>query len=251
MKEKVAAQLYTVRDEMNKDYRAVFKELKEMGWPAVQLSALPEGYEPRKVAASLKETGLATAGIHIDFHRLENGLEGVLEEVKLYDTIDIVCPFLPEEYRTAEGYRYVRETLNRVAKQAEGFRISYHNHDFELETNVDDRPALQYILEPVPENKVLAEVDVYWVKKGGQEPLSFIEPYRGRMPIIHLKDMTADDRQTFAEIGTGLIDFKPILEWGEKAGVEWYVVEQDTCPGNPMDSLRISLENLNRLIDQL
>jgi hypothetical protein len=70
------------------------------------------------------------------------------------------------------------------------------------------------------------------------------------MPIIHLKDMAADGSEAFAEVGTGLIDFVPILEWGEANGIEWYAVEQDVCPGDPMDSLRISLNNLNRLADE-
>jgi sugar phosphate isomerase/epimerase len=71
------------------------------------------------------------------------------------------------------------------------------------------------------------------------------------MPIIHLKDMTADEQQTFAEVGTGLIDFAPILKWGEESGVEWYAVEQDQCSGNPMDSLQISLNNLTKLATQM
>jgi sugar phosphate isomerase/epimerase len=251
MKHKFAAQLYTVRNELKKDYAAVFRELKEMGWAAVQLSALPEGYDPHEISALLKETGLKTAGIHISLDRLECELESVLEEVHLYNTRDIICPFLPEEYRTEEGYQHVRETLNNIADKAKGFRISYHNHAFEFETDINGQSALQYLLEPKDENMILAEVDVYWVKKGGQDPLQFIQPYRGRMPIIHLKDMTADEQQTFAEVGTGLIDFAPILKWGEESGVEWYAVEQDQCSGNPMDSLQISLNNLTKLATQM
>jgi len=66
-----------------------------------------------------------------------------------------------------------------------------------------------------------------------------------------LKDMTNDAAQTFAEIGTGSIDFEPILRWGEQNGIEWYAVEQDKCPGNPMDSLQISLDNLYKLADRI
>ncbi|MFC0473021.1 sugar phosphate isomerase/epimerase [Halalkalibacter kiskunsagensis] len=251
MKSKFAAQLYTVRNELKKDYPAVFRELKEMGWAGVQLSALPEGYDPHEIAALLKETSLGTAGIHISLERLERELDSVLEEVHLYNTRDIICPNLPKEYQSVEGYQHVRETLNNIADKAKGFRISYHNHAFEFETDINGQSALRYLLEPTHENMVLAEVDVYWVKKGGQDPLQFIQPYRGRMPIIHLKDMTADEHQTFAEVGTGLIDFEPILRWGEQSGVEWYAVEQDQCSGNPMDSLQISLNNLNKLATQL
>ena len=251
MNKKFGAQLYTLREELKTDYPAVFRELKKMGWAGVQLSALPEGYDPHEVSALLRETGLRTAGIHVSLDRLTRELDSVLEEVHLYNTRDIVCPNLPDEYRSAEGYRYVRQVLNDIVDRAKGFRISYHNHAFEFETKVYGLSALEYLLEPTYENMILAEIDVYWVKKGGYDPLQFIQQYAGRMPIIHLKDMTADEYQTFAEVGTGLIDFEPILKWGERSGVEWYVVEQDQCQGNPMDSLEISLNNLNRLSKQL
>ncbi|MFB5662808.1 sugar phosphate isomerase/epimerase family protein [Alteribacillus sp. HJP-4] len=247
MKEKFAAQLFTVRHEMKKDYAFVFRALKEMGWPAVQLSALPEGYDPLEISSLLKENELKTAGIHVSLDRLENDLTNVIEEVRLYNTKDIICPFIPEKYRTAEGYKYVRQTLNKIADQEKDFRISYHNHAFEFDTEVEGQNALRYLLEPTQENSVLAEIDIFWVKKGGEDPLEFIKPYVGRMPIIHLKDMSADEEKTFAEVGTGLIDFEPILHWGENSGVEWYAVEQDECRGNPMDSLQTSLNNLNKM----
>ncbi|MDF2671701.1 MAG: xylose isomerase [Paenibacillus sp.] len=252
MKQKFAAQLYTLRNELEKDFPGVLRELKRMGWAGVQISGL-RGYSAQEIAAVLQETGLGTAGIHVSLDRLCNELNEVLEEARLFNTRDVVCPFLPQELRNVEGYTAIRAELNRIAADItqQGFRLSYHNHAFELEEKADEVTALQYLLEPTGDNAILAEIDVYWVKKGGYDPLSFIQPYSGRMPIIHLKDMTADERQTYAEIGTGLIDFAPILTWGEANGVEWYAVEQDICPGDPMDSLQISLNNLNRLADQL
>ncbi|MEK4440790.1 MULTISPECIES: sugar phosphate isomerase/epimerase family protein [Niallia] len=247
MHNQFAAQLFTVREELKRGITPVFKELKEMGWDGVQLSALPAGYDPHEVAKSLQENNLGTAGIHIPLDRLENDLDQVVEEVKLYNTKDIVCPFLPEDVRNQDGYERVKAVLNEVAEKAPEFRISYHNHAFEFDTDMDGKSALEYLLEPTSDNKIFAEIDVFWVKKAGKDPLQFLKPYANRMPIIHLKDMTNDERQTFAEVGTGQIDFPPILNWCKKAGVEWYAVEQDICPGDPLDSLRISLENLKRL----
>ena len=251
MRNKFAAQLYTVRDELKRGIRPVFKELKEMGWAAVQLSALPPGYDPEEVAAALKENNLGTAGIHISIDRLQSDFDSVLDEVSLYQTKDIVCPFLPDRLRNKEGYQKVKMLLNNLAVQAPAYRISYHNHAFEFDTEIEGKSSLEYLLEPTSDNKILAEIDVFWVKKGGRDPLSFLQPYANRMPIIHLKDMTKDERQTFAEVGTGVIEFAPILDWCEKSGVEWYAVEQDVCPGNPIDSLKTSLENLQLLAKQL
>lgn len=252
MREKFAAQLFTVREELaTKGITAVFRDLKAMGWRGVQISALPQGYDPQEVAEALKETGLGTAGMHISLDRLQKDLDGVLQEADLYGTKDIVVPYLPGNYQNPEGYTEVRNILNEVARKVPDYRISYHNHAFEFETQVNGVSALEFLLEPSEDNLVLAEIDVYWVKKGGQDPLTFIQNYANRMPIIHLKDMTNDERETFAEIGTGKIDFVPILQWCEKSGVEWYAVEQDVCPGNPMDSLQISLENLIKLQERV
>ncbi|MCJ7842574.1 sugar phosphate isomerase/epimerase [Lederbergia sp. NSJ-179] len=251
MEEKFAAQLFTVREELAKGIAPVFREIKKMGWAGVQISALPQGYDPQEVADALQENQLRTAGMHISLDRLENDLDNVVKEADLYGTKDIVCPYLPGEYQTEEGYKKVRQKLNEIASKVPDYRISYHNHAFEFETEINGVSALEYLLEPVEDNKVLAEVDVYWVKKGGQDPLTFIQPYANRMPIIHLKDMTDDAEEKFAEIGTGKIDFIPILQWGEKSGVEWYAVEQDVCPGNPLDSLSLSLENLLKLKEKL
>lgn len=252
MKHKFAAQLFTLRNELEQDFPGTLRELKKMGWAAVQISGL-RGWSAEEIAAALKETGLATAGMHVPYAAVKDELDTVLEQAKLFNTRDIVVPFLAEDMRNEQSYRSVRAELNAVAGKIAplGYRLSYHNHDFEFETTIDGKSALEFLLEPSADNKLLAEIDVFWVRKAGRDPLSFIQAYANRMPIIHLKDMTNDERRTFAEIGTGVIDFAPILAWGEQNGVEWYAVEQDVCPGKPMDSLAISLENLNKLAERL
>lgn len=245
MRDKLAAQLYTLRAECQRDFPGVLRACKDMGWAGVQISGL-HGWDPREIAAVLWETGLGVAGMHVGLDRLQHDLAAVLAEAELFGTQDLVCPSVPAPLRHAEGLRQVRAALNAVAAQVapRGYRVSYHNHAFEFALQVDGKGGLEYMLEPVPENRVLAEIDIYWVRKGGADPLRFMAPYAGRMPIIHLKDMTADDEATFAEVGTGVIDFPPILAWCKEAGVQWLAVEQDQCKGDPLESLRISLHNL-------
>lgn len=252
MKHKFAAQLTTVRELVKQDFPGTLRDLKKMGWPAVQISRL-WGWDAKEIAEVLRETDLQAAGMHVSLDRFEDDLDAVLAEAELFRTKDIVLKSMPAGSRTENDYRQVRRLLNEIAHKlsADGYRISYHNHDFEFQTTVDGRSALEYLLEPSADNCLLAEIDVYWVKKGGRDTLEFIKPYSGRMPIIHLKDMTNDEAQTFAEIGTGSIDFEPILLWGERNGIEWYAVEQDKCPGHPMDSMQISLDHLNAMADRL
>lgn len=251
MEKKFAAQLFTLREELKQGIRPLFKQLKEMGWAGVQISALPKGYDPNDVAQAIQESDLGVAGMHISLDRLQTDLDGVLKEAVLYGTKDIICPSVPKEMQNEAGFRKLKQILNEIARKASGYRISYHNHAFEFETEIDGQDALRYLLDPTDDNQILAEIDLYWVKKGGQDPVKFIEPYAKRMPIIHLKDMTNDERQTFAEVGEGVIDFIPILEWGEKNGIEWYAVEQDRTDRPPLDCLQTSLNNLREFAKEL
>lgn len=246
MQNKLAVQLYTLREECKQDFPQVLRTLKEMGWAGVQMAGYDD-YDPAELAAIIHELGLQTAGLHIGYHRFIDDLEQVVKEAEAFRTRDIICPAISGQLKTEAGYREARQALNEAAALVadKGLRISYHNHAFEFDTTVDGSSALEYLLEPSANNLVLAEIDVYWVKKGGQSIESFIQPYANR---IHLKDMTNDERQTFAEIGTGSIEFEPILRWGEQNGIEWYVVEQDQCDGNPLDSVQTSFTNLTNLI---
>jgi len=252
LKRKFAIQLYTLRKECESDFPATLRTLGRMGWAGVETAGL-HGHSAEEIAEVLRETGLKTAGMHISAERLRSDMENVLAEATLLDTKRLICPSVPHEWRNEQGYIRLREELNAAASKLrpEGFTVGFHNHAFEFETSVRGTDALSYLIEPAPDNAVLAEIDVYWVKKAGLEPAEFIKPYGDRMPTMHLKDMTGDGRRAYAEIGTGIIDFESLLRWGERNGVEWYVVEQDICEGEALDSARISLDNLHALADRL
>ncbi len=248
---KLAAQLFTVRNELKQDYIYTLRELGKMGWHAVQIDGL-HGNDPVEIAAVVKELGMKTAGMHVGLERMRNDLDNVLREADLFGTPDIICHSLPDEHKNAAGYEFVRQELRSVSAivSPRGYRVGFHNHDWEFHTMMGEQYALQYLLDYEAQAPVYAEIDTYWVKKAGHDPLSVISQYAGRMPILHFKDMTDDGREYFAEVGSGTIDFMPILQWGEANGVEFYAVEQDYCPGSPMDSLEKSLRYLQGLVAQ-
>ncbi|MEF2247047.1 sugar phosphate isomerase/epimerase family protein [Paenibacillus sp. IITD108] len=252
MQHKLAVQLYTLREECSKDFPGTLKALKEMGWAGVQLAGY-HGYEPKELAELIYSLGLQTAGMHVSYDRIINELEQVAEEALLFRTRDIICPSLPADLRNEEGYRKIRQQLNEAAAAVadRNLRISYHNHAFEFDTMIEATDALNYLLEPVPDNLIFAELDVYWIKKAGRDIESYIAPFENRMPIIHLKDMTDDEEQMFAPIGTGSIAFDPIIRWGEQHGIEWYVAEQDACQGSPMNCVQTSYTNLIQTIQTI
>jgi sugar phosphate isomerase/epimerase len=95
---------------------------------------------------------------------------------------------------------------------------------------------------------VQLEADTYWLKFGGEDPAAYIRSKAGRVPLIHLKDMTSTQPPTFAEVGTGILDWQGIFAAAMAAGTQYYIVEQDTCPGDPFESLKLSFENLGELL---
>jgi sugar phosphate isomerase/epimerase len=138
------------------------------------------------------------------------------------------------------------ELLNQFGETCskEGLTLCYHNHDFELEKLSDGRTALEAILDDTNPDWVKAEFDIYWLTKAGQNPLDWIKRYENRTPLIHLKDMTTDSEQFFAELGTGGVDVEAVLQQGKDANVEWWVVEQDRSKRSPLESIEISMNFL-------
>jgi sugar phosphate isomerase/epimerase len=247
----LAVQLYTLRQRMAEDVRGTLEAVAEMGWPAVEVAGFQ--YDPPELAAMLKDLGLKTSGIHIRYERFVNDLDGIVRECEALGTREPICPALPMDVRNPAGFQEARETLRKAqaALAPHGLRVGYHNHDFEFETQIDGVDGLTYMLQPGPGPSVTAEFDVYWLAHGGQDPVQFMTPYKGAVSALHLKDMTRDERRTFAEVGTGSLDFPAILATGQALGVTWYVVEQDQCPGDPLDSLRISRKNLLEMLSRM
>ena len=161
-------------------------------------------------------------------------------------TRDVIIPAMPAPLRdNEEGYRKLADAMNRIGArcQALGARLSYHNHGFEFATFNGQR-GIDLMLGRCDPNLVAFEPDVYWIKVGGADPVAYIQRYTGRVPLIHLKDMTAGPTPTYAEIGEGIIDFRPIFAASEASGAEYYIVEQDFCARPALESAKVSLGHL-------
>ena len=124
-----------------------------------------------------------------------------------------------------------------------GRRLCYHNHNLEFR-KLDAKVILDLIYEGTTRTALQAELDTYWIQYGGGNIPAWCRKLDGRLPIIHLKDYqtTAENTPLWCEIGAGVLDFKGIVAAAEAAGCEWFVVEQDTCPGDPVDSLAASFQ---------
>lgn len=241
----IALQLYTLREECEKDFAGTLKKVAALGFDGVEFAGYG-GLTAKEVRALIDVLGLRAAASHVPLEPLENNLYQVIEEQKILGSNYIVCPYLMPDRRSKDDYKALIAFLNHAGKicRREGITLCYHNHDFELERLSNGRTYLDAIFDKTNSHNLQAELDVYWLTKAGENPIEWIERYKNRIPLIHLKDMTTDGEQFFAELGTGGVDIAAILQKGEESGVQWWVVEQDVSRRTPFESIEISMNYL-------
>jgi sugar phosphate isomerase/epimerase len=248
----VAVQMFTLREECEKDFAGTLKKVADLGFDGVEFAGYG-GLSVQEVKGLLDELGLKAAASHVPLDQLQNNLVQVIEDQKTLGSKYVVCPFLLPDQRTEEHYQALITFLGQAGEACHraGITLCYHNHDFELERLKDGRMALEAIFDDTNPSHVQTELDVYWLTKAGENPTDWINRYKGRTPLVHLKDMTTDDEQFFAELGTGGVDIEAVLAKGEETNVEWWVVEQDVSRRTPLESIKISLNYLKEKLPQL
>ncbi|WP_173915532.1 sugar phosphate isomerase/epimerase [Halobacillus sp. Marseille-Q1614] len=240
-----AVQLYTLRKETEKDFEGTLRKVADLGFAGVEFAGLGS-YTASEMKQLLDELGLKAVSSHVPLEQIKNNLTQVIEVQKTLGSEYIVCPYFEPEGEA--DYIKLIGVLKRAGEMCrlEGITLCYHNHDFELDKLSDGRTALETIFDDVEPADLKAELDIYWLQKAGQDPAAWIDRYQGRTPLIHLKDMTTDEEQFFAELGTGGVDLEAVLTKGEAAGVKWWIVEQDASRLTPLESLEISINYLKK-----
>ena len=241
----VAAQLYTLRDQCKTpdDIAASLEKVAGIGYQSVQVSGLGP-IENEALLQLAKDNGLTICATHESLDAILNSPEKVIEKLKALE-----CP------HTAIGYpsgvdlgsldgvlEYCRRFEEAAQKfVAAGLTVSHHNHQHELR-KVGGKTVLQQVLDNT--RNVMLELDTYWVQYGGGSPVEFNRLAKGRMPLLHLKDYMVNDQNNpqFAEIGNGNLPWPSIIASAEESGAQWFIVEQDSTPGDPFDSLQMSFD---------
>ncbi|WP_127581864.1 sugar phosphate isomerase/epimerase family protein [Paenibacillus koleovorans] len=251
-RENIAAQLYTLREfcKTPEDLAQTLKKVRAIGYEAVQVSGVGP-IDPAVVKQLADENGLKIVATHVSYDRMKDDFDRLVAEHKLWDCKYIGIGSIPASYRGSyEGYsNFALEAsvVSRKLKEA-GLQFIYHNHKFEFE-KYNGKPALQILLDESDPDSFGFEIDTYWVHAGGGSAAEWVRKVKGRMGAVHLKDMAiVEDKQVYAEIGEGNMPWAEIIAACREIGVEWYIVEQDTCLRDPFESLAISFNNLQKFL---
>jgi sugar phosphate isomerase/epimerase len=236
----VAAQLYTCRDLIQdaKGLAATLARLREIGYQAVQASGV--GPIPSKeLGRIIADAGMVCCSTHEPADDILDSPAKVIDRLGALRCKITAYPF-PRgiDFSSRETVdAWIAKLQNSADTLARaGLTLCYHNHNHEFR-KLDGRVILDLIYEGAP--AIRAELDTYWAQYGGGDVLAWCRKLAGRLPIMHLKDYqtTAENKPLWCEIGEGTLDFKAIIAAGDDGGCEWYAIEQDTCPGDPVESL--------------
>jgi sugar phosphate isomerase/epimerase len=259
---KTGLQLYTLRDQLPKDLEGTLKKVAAIGYKEVELFGYSDGKffgkSPKEFKSLLQGLGLTAPSGHYQTGKTTPDAKGTLindwnraaDDAAEVGQKYMICAYLfPDERKTLDDYKRHAELFNKAAEVSKkrNLQFGYHNHDFEFVT-LGGQVPYDLLLKQTDPKLVQMELDLYWAAFAGKDPVALFKKHPGRFPMWHVKDMEKSTSRTFAEVGTGSIDFKRIFAAAKTAGLQHYFVEQDQTKRDPMESIEISHKNLQKIL---
>lgn len=234
------------KDAMEADWKATLKQAVEFGFSEVE-GGSSYAASPKEFLNYCKEIGLKPIAGSVDFGATNDELKESFEQINELEQEYVIeyWPWYGGAPFKLEDCKKSADRLNEVGALAkkQGLKFLWHNHDKEF-VEMEKGLPFDYLMENTDPDFVNCELDIYWVKKGGGDPLKTLKKYKGRVPILHVKDMAPDG--DFICPGRGIIDFGPIFKEAQKQGIEHYIVERDNEPDG-IGCLKSSSEYLKNL----
>jgi sugar phosphate isomerase/epimerase len=273
--DRIGLQLYTVRDQMEKDFTATLERVAQIGYREVEFAGY-FNHTPEQVRQLLDRLGLRSPSVHVGLADLRRDLPGAIRSAKVVGQGYITVPALDEAFSGGKldlaFWQRTAAELNRIgaAVRAEGLKLAYHNHNFEFDRLENGRTGWDVLLEQTDPANLVFELDLLWASFAGADPVQLFQRSPGRYPLWHVKDIrglqaaraavpanpttmqaieTAAARLT--AVGTGDMDFMRIFAQARTAGMQHFFVENDSAAANGASSLadiETSFRNLARML---
>jgi sugar phosphate isomerase/epimerase len=243
----IALQLYTIREAMGQDqFAPAVRKVAEMGYVGVETAGFP-GTTPQAARQLFDELGLTVAGSHLPLPLGDNKNE-VLEIAATLGTPSLICPALrpDDHYKTMDQIKKTAELVNEAnaVARANGLSLGLHNHWWEYEP-VEGQYPNQLMAELV-DPTVFFEIDTYWAKTAGADPVAIVRALGRRAPLLHLKDGPCRQGEPMVALGQGSMDLPAIVKAGQ-GSTEWLVVELDACASDMLTAVE---QSYNYLVGQ-
>lgn len=247
--ERIGLQLYTVRDEAEKDFLGTLEKVAEMGYKCVEFAGF-YNTPARELKKVLDRFSLIPVASHEGVELLKDNLDHVIEYNKEIGTGAIICPWA--KIGSYDDIAEIAELMNTIAPKIKkaGMKVGYHNHSDEFKI-FNGEYGLDLLMKLTEKSGVFPEIDAFWVEYSGVDAVSYISKYKNRCEMIHLKDMKQRGSAESAEIGNGILDIKGLIKNSLEFGVKYFLVEQDTTDKPSLEAVKISIQNLKAIAAEL
>lgn len=249
----IALTLYTVRNfcQTEKDLLNTLNKIKKIGYKAIQVSSIGP-INPKNVKKMCDDIGLIICATHEPNEEIINNTQKVIDKLNILNCSYTALPY-PKDMNFLDLNildKFIKD-INKagsILNQSDKI-LCYHNHALEFQ-KINNEVILDRIYNTSDSTFIQGEPDIYWIQKGGNDPIAWCKKLKNRLPLIHLKDfiMINEHDSYYAEIGNGNLDIKNIIKEAKISGCKWYIVEQDECQGDPFTSIEISYNNLLKYI---
>ncbi len=240
----IGLQLYSIREDCQKDLPGMLKKVAKMGYDGVDFAGY-YGYEAKEVRKMLDDLGLPVCGAHLQLNLFEGDeLKKTVEFQRILGNKYLIVPGLPEERRNSRAaWQETARIFNEIAEklEPEGMLTGYHNHSIEFQPMDGELPWDTFFGNTKKE--VIMQLDTGNVLHGGADPGPFLEKYPGRAITVHLKEYSKTNNK--ALIGEGDTRWDDIFKSCETVGdTEWYIVEQESYAYPPIECVDRCLKAL-------
>lgn len=254
-KRPLGVQLYTVRDQAEKDLPGVLAAIKKIGYQEVELYWDVYTHSASELRKMISDAGLKAPSGHFNY----DGLPGKLDYAKELGLEWVVCPMLPESMRNSlDDFKKAAHQFNVWGEEIHkrGMRFGFHNHNYEFH-DLGGTTGFDALMQGTDPKLVAVEMDCYWITQAGRDPLAMFKHLGKRIKMLHLKDRKPgfavsqqlnDEAGHFTEVGSGTIDWKSILEAAKRYGVEHLFVERDSGDLPALESIRVSHDYLKKIV---
>ena len=246
-------QLFTLRDVIADNPRDVIGQLADFGYKQIESYEGPMGMYwgmgNTGFKTFLDELGLTMISSHANvFDDFERKADKAAEIGVRY----LICPSIRGRIGsegTLDDYRRMADTFNEIGQVAKnaGISFAYHNHAYSFHEMEGEIPQ-RVLMDNTDPDLVEYQMDIYWVVAGGHDPEEWIRAHPNRFTSSHVKDMINGDHIESTVLGTGMIDFPPILSLAKENGMKYFIVEQEAYTGTtPIDAVRKNADYMKNL----
>jgi len=237
--QEIGLELYSLREQFKTDVPGTLAKIKSWNVKEIEGGGT-YGLPPDEYKKLLERNGLKMISVGADFDALAKNPQAAIDEAKSFGAKYIVCFWIPHngDDFTIDDTQKAVDVFNTAGKiiHENGLSLCYHPHGFEFRP-YEEGTLFDYLVKNTNPQYLNFEMDVFWVKQPGQDPVALLEKYPERFLLLHLKDRkpgtetTQDgkaDEETNVVLGQGDVDIAAVMKAAKKIGIKHYFIEDES-----------------------